>query len=368
MTDPTFVPGLELCGAFYREEVLPILRSEFPALVHSAGILGTGSEVAGFDDATSTDHHWGPRVMLFLSEVDLRREGERLHEMLAQELPTTFMGYSTNFGPPDAGGGGRLLIPVEGPPIAHRVEMASVSGYFTSMLGFDPTAGIADEDWLFVPSQRLHELTAGAVFHDGLETLEAARAALRWYPRDVWLYLIGHQWQRIAEEEPFVGRCAENGDELGSRVVAGRLVRDVMRLCFLLERRYATYSKWLGSAFSRLECAGVAGPMLESAMAAQDFAAREEALCAAYETVAGMHNALGIAAAVDPAVRLFYGRPFRVLGAERFAEAAFETMDAGVRAKLEPVLGSIDQWGDSTWLLSRPSQWRRLRSAYFGES
>ena len=100
MTEPTFLPGLELCGAFYWEAVRPILDAAFPSLAHSAGILGTGSEVAGFDDVTSTDHHWGPRVMLFLSEDDLRREGERLHESLAQGLPPTFMVMLLDTAPP----------------------------------------------------------------------------------------------------------------------------------------------------------------------------------------------------------------------------------------------------------------------------
>ena len=106
-----------------------------------------------------------------------------------------------------------------------------------------------------MPQQPLLEVTAGGVFHDGLGELIPMREKLAWYPHDVWLYLLASQWMRIAQEEPFVGRCAEAGDELGSRIVAGRIVRDLMRLCFLIERRYAPYSKWLGTAFARLDCA-----------------------------------------------------------------------------------------------------------------
>ena len=54
---------------------------------------------------------------------------------------------------------------------------------------------------------------------------------------------------RLAQEESFPGRCGEGGDEVGSRINAARLVRDVMRMCFLLERRYAPYGKGLGTAF-----------------------------------------------------------------------------------------------------------------------
>ncbi|NIV28224.1 MAG: hypothetical protein GWN58_01560, partial [Anaerolineae bacterium] len=67
---PDFVPGLELAGLYYREAVRPILQAHYPDLVHSAGLIGPGSEVLGFDDETSTDHSWGPRAVLFLSKEE----------------------------------------------------------------------------------------------------------------------------------------------------------------------------------------------------------------------------------------------------------------------------------------------------------
>ena len=36
------------------------------------------------------------------------------------------------------------------------------------------------------------------------------------------------------------------------RIVTARMAEKLMRLCFLIERRYAPYSKWFGAAFSRL--------------------------------------------------------------------------------------------------------------------
>jgi hypothetical protein len=56
------------------------------------------------------------------------------------------------------------------------------------------------------------------------------------------------QWQRISQEEPFPGRCAEAGDELGSALITARLARDSLRLVMLMRRRYPPYSKWLGTA------------------------------------------------------------------------------------------------------------------------
>ena len=147
------------------------------------------------------------------------------------------------------------------------MEVFGLSGWLTWRLGFDPRQGVTVRDWLATPWQRLAEVTAGAVFHDGTGELTRARAALSWYPRDVWRYLLSCQWSRIAEEEAFPGRCAEAGDELGSAVVTARLARDLMRLWLLMNRRYPPYSKWLGRAFARVPGSAGLGASLTAALA-----------------------------------------------------------------------------------------------------
>ncbi len=122
-------------------------------------------------------------------------------------------------------------------------------------LDFDADAEITPADWLTFPQQKLRTLTEGAVYHSGLGDLDALRERLSYYPRDVWLYLLAAGWMRISQEEPFVGRTGDVGDELGSRVIAARLIRDLMMLCFLIERVYAPYPKWFGTGFARLACA-----------------------------------------------------------------------------------------------------------------
>jgi hypothetical protein len=66
-----FVPGVELCGRYFHDLVEPILAREFPDLRYSAALIGYGSEILGFDTPMSTDHNWGPRVLLFFSPEDL---------------------------------------------------------------------------------------------------------------------------------------------------------------------------------------------------------------------------------------------------------------------------------------------------------
>ena len=332
-----FTPGLELAGLLYRDAVRPLLDRYYPRLPHTAALIGPGSEVLGYDTARSADHDWGPRLQLFLSPEDLGTHGTAISAVLARELPDSVAGYPTNF---MAVGTTRHMKPAPR-PIRHGVTVAELGSWLSGRLGFDPAGEITVVDWLATPTQVLAELTAGAVFHDDL-SLAPIRQRLRWYPDDVWRYVLACQWQRLSEEEAFVGRCAEVGDDLGSAVVAARLVRDLMRLSLLMARRYPPYSKWLGSAFASLPSA----PQLGPALATTDGRVRESALAAAYEVVATQHNAMRLTEPVDPATRRYHDRPYRVLHAERFAQALLATIkDPAVRVL--PMTGAIDQVVDN---------------------
>ncbi|MEE6261769.1 DUF4037 domain-containing protein [Plantactinospora sonchi] len=353
-----FVPGLELCRRFYVEAVRPLLDESFPGLGYAAGRLGPGSEVLGFDTRRSVDHDWGPRLDLFLSAEDLARHAEPIGTLLAVRLPKVFHGWPTHFAPP--GARVRVMTPTDG-PVAHRVLVAELGAWCTDQLGFDPRQGVDTLDWLAVPAQRLAEFTGGAVFHDSTGELTGLRDRLRWYPDDVWRHLLAAQWTRIAEEEAFVGRAAEAGDELGSRVVAARLVRELMRLCLLLARRFPPYQKWLGSAFAAVpEATGIAarlGDVLDG-----DADRRQAALCDAYELVGAWQNRLTLADPVDSTRRPFHDRPYPVLDAGRFA-AALVARITDPRLVAVPPVGAADQWTDSTAVLCRPRLARAVTAA-----
>jgi hypothetical protein len=218
-------------------------------------------------------------------------------------------------------------------------------------------------DWLVVPQQQLLGVVRGAVYHDGLGELTPLRQTLAWFPQPVWLWLLACQWRRIWQEEPFVGRAAEVGDALGARITCTRLVREVMRLHFLLARTYAPYTKWLGTAYRELPEAAVMIPKLQAALDATSDHAREEALCAVYESVAQLHNRAGLTEPVDTAPRPFHGRPYRVLSAERFVNACLAELEDQWLESL-PLIGSIDQCTDATDVVAYPEVARRLRSVY----
>jgi hypothetical protein len=218
-------------------------------------------------------------------------------------------------------------------------------------------------DWLTIPQQRLLGVVRGAVFHDTTGVLDRVRQHLRYFPPDLALWMLACQWRRIWQEEPFTGRAAEVGDEAGSRLVASRLVRDLMRLHFILCGEYWPYAKWFGSAYRALPGADELLPVFEAALDAPDYARREAALVAAYESLARRHNATGLTEPLDPNVALFHQRPFRVLRSDRFVEACLRNVaDPWLRSR--PPVGSIDQVVDSTDVLERPEVARALRALY----
>ncbi len=316
-----FIPGLRLSAEFYREAVAPILAAEFPEVPYSAALIGSGSEVLGFDTEMSSDHHWGPRVMLFLRDADHARYHEALRAALSEQLPRTFRGYPTNFTPPNPEDSGVQLLQVaESGPINHRVEMLTVRGFWLDYLGFDLDREIEPIDWLTFPEQKLRTLIAGAVFHDEIG-LQAVRDRFAYYPHEVWLYLLAAGWARIGQEEHLMGRAGYVGDEIGSALIGARLVRDIMRLCFLMERQYAPYPKWFGTAFQQLNSAATLTPILQQALSANNWQERQEYLGAAFEVIATRHNQLGLTEPLPEKTTSFFGRPFRVIGGEKFSRA-----------------------------------------------
>ena len=360
---PKFIPGLKLSRLFYESAVKPILNSAFPRVPHSAALIGWGSEVLGLDTPVSRDHHWGPRVLLFLSEKDYPKLKDKISDVLSDELPYEFMSYSTNYSEPEPNGV-RHPVRITSGPVNHMVNIYTVRSFFKARIGFDLNRRITVTDWLTFPQQRLLELTSGEVYYDGLGRLVPARERLHYYPKDVWLYMMAAQWTRISQEEAFVGRAGHVGDELGSQIVAARLIREMMKLSFLIERKYTPYSKWLGTAFSRLKIAKLLAPILRRTLLANTWKTRQKWLSQAYSVMARRHNALEITKPLSTKITNYYSRPYSVIFAERFAHAIKQAINEPRVKKIETDIGSIDQFTDSTDVIEDLALIKKLGAAY----
>jgi hypothetical protein len=361
---PPFISGIKLSELFFKEAVQPILHSHFPRLRYAAARLGYGSEVLGFDDEMSRDHDWGPRLTLFVPHDDLGYYKSAIDTRLRKNLPYEFHGYPTNWTLPHEDGTWALEDCQTG-QVNHRVEINSIRKFVLDYLGFDIEDELQYADWLTFPQQKLLGITAGAVFHDDIE-LKAVREYFSWYPEDVWLYLMASVWQRLGQESHLMGRAGEAGSELGSTIIATRLVRDIMRLGFLVEKHYAPYAKWFGQAFNRLDLAGELYPLLSKVLEARTWQARDERLAKAYKGIAGKFDSLGVIPPVNDQVAPFYSRPFYVVWGEKIAKDILAMIsDPGMReiASLSPI-GGIDLISDNTDLLAGAEFRKSLRQLF----
>ena len=364
---PLFIPGRELSRRFYWEAVRPLLDAYFPDLPHAAAPIGPGSDVLGFDTEMSTDHDWYPKVVLFLRDRDAGLE-EPIKQVLAECLPHQFLGFPVDSVPVAGEPRTHVMASRSEGPVLHNIIPMTLRAFARKWLAWEQDQPLEPADWLTFPSQVLRSVAAGAVHYDGTGELTAFRQQLTWYPHDLWLYLLAAGWQRIGQEEHLMPRAGFVGDELGSSLIGARLVRDAMSLCFLMEQQYAPYPKWFGSGFRQLACAADLTPIFWRAQQAGTWQVREGALAEAYEYLARWHNRLGITPTLPETVSGFYNRPFQVIHGDRFANAIREQIaDPEVQKIAERgLLGSIDQFSDSTDLRSDIAWRRLLRRLYTG--
>ena len=334
--------GIELARSYFRDVVGPLLDRR-SGLRYAAARLGGGSDVLGLDDAMSRDHDWGLRLNVLVPTEEVGAVGAYLEE----SLPASYAGMPTRFGTTWGAG------------VRSQVQVDSMRDFAVSRLGLDPRDGLDPEAWLGLTGQSVLEVTAGEVFHDGAGELTAVREALRWYPQDVWRYVLAADWSRLAEELPLAGRAGQRGDDTGSRVVMGRLVRTAMHLRFLLSRRWPPYAKWLGTAYARLDVADGTGPALARAMSAATWPDREEGLVEALDALLATQRSLGLPTP-ERATEPFWDRPFRTVSPDVARLLLDDVTDPAVRALPEGI-GAVEQWADSVAVLG-PAH-RRLAMA-----
>lgn len=311
---------------------------------HAAGRLGSGSDVLGLDDDISRDHDWGLRLTVLVEDDAVAAD---VRSRLDADLPEEFAGLPTRF-------------PTSWDPTpTHKVEVATTNAFVRSRLGVLPDELDDPRPWLRLTGQSILEVTAGPVFVDTPGRITAVRERLAWYPHDVWLYVLASGWRRIAQELPFVGRTAERGDDLGSRVVAARLARDLMHLCFLVERTWPPYPKWFGTRFGQLGLAAAVGPALTAALGATEWRSREAGLLDAIAHVHERQRAAGLPS-VDTPVVPFWDRPYRSIE-ENLVVVLTEAITDPAVAALPPGVGSVEQWVDNVDVLSWPDRRANLR-------
>ncbi|MFC1586691.1 DUF4037 domain-containing protein [Planctomycetota bacterium] len=398
-----FLKGKDLCEQFYLEAVKPVMEKFFPDTCYSAALLGLGSDVLGYDTDMSMDHDWGPRVTLFLDEADSkiarrycldedsirrRRElalrdveptgydalelrglhslGDDVDYVLRQELPHEFKGFPTSYSC-HRDSSTRFMEKRDSGEVNHNVTIQTLRGFWLQYLNYDIDKQLKVVDWLTFPEQLLCGISSSRLFHDGLGRFKPVRDKLNYYPHEVWLYLLANQWQRLwSIELAILDRCSQVHNELGFRLMLARIIRNLMKLCFLMERKYAPFAKWFETAFAQLPCASDLTPLFIQILAASSRQEQHSNMLKAFEIVADMHNGLGITEPLPFQVTQFATRPFLVVAGEKFADAIRAKISDKEILSLPENTGSIDQFvsDDAVWVLGLPAQFNKLKSMY----
>jgi hypothetical protein len=348
--------GLDLNERYYREAVRPLLDANFPGLEHSAALIGWSSEVLGFDDDTSADHNWGLRFWLFLCADDAEKYSDQVDKCLADNLPAEFLGHPVAFEYVEQRGERKYH--------RHNINIETVPEYFQKYLGADPNRELSPADWLTFPQHKLRGVTSGRVFYDGLGELESARKLLAWYPRDVWYYMLAAQWQKVFEEQAFIGRCGQGGDHLGSAVIAARQIDNLIKLCFLIERTYAPYSKWLGTAFSKLTSAADLTPIFTEVLGVAGWKEKERKLAEAYPLVIRRFNSLGIVKPMSEEVSRYFSRPMLTIQDESAVKNLLGAIEDERVRNIGHTLGSVNQVMEASAPLDDSFLVERLKALY----
>ena len=243
---------------------MPMLREQFAALLPhlAAGLLGSGSECFGFDDAVSRDHDFEPGFCIFLPGEDVvdRRAGFQLERAYAK-LPREFEGVSRP-----------MLLPVGGA----RRGVLRTGEFFTEKVGA-PDGALTLGQWLSLPEQTLAEATNGEVYFDNAGELSAIRERLAYFPEDVRLKrLAGHLLLMAQSGQYNYARCLAHGEPAAAQMAVGEFVKSALSAVFLLNRRYQPYYKWSFRALRGLPLLSELAAPLEALLTTDNAAPAEK--------------------------------------------------------------------------------------------
>jgi hypothetical protein len=321
-----FIKGLKLNEDYALHIVKPLIDRHYPELNYALGLVGYGSDVLGFDTEISMDHNWGPRLVLFLEDNRYDELYEELDELFKFQLPVSFQGFPTNFTHPSTDST-QSMEAIEKNPVNHLIQITTVSRFVEASLGFDMYHELTLKDWLYFSEQGLLELTEGKIFFDSIGTITQIRSTMKRFPKDILRIKLASLWERIANEEAFVGRCLDTGDDIGLRLITARIINTLMKICFYLEERFIPYSKWFGSAFDTLLIAKEIKASFMSCLTMKEADKIPRALADLYTLVVNYQNSKSLTEVIDSNVQYYYSRPYTVIFANRIVDALIDSIE-----------------------------------------
>lgn len=250
--------GREISIEFIHVIVWPLMQKSLGDQANrlAIAVIGTGSDVSGLDDEVSRDHHWGPRANIMLLPEDAENLLPKVDEVLARDLPSQFRGFTVT----------------RDVKIMTGVCSTTIHQFFEYFLG---TAQLPESnlDWLGLCETDLNHVTGGVVVIDGPGELTRRRHILAYYPEPVWMKRIADWCMYITgRDAPYnLYRVAKRDDHLTGAIYKALYLKQAMEMAFMLNRRYAPYTKWLNRTFRALpRFASDMAPMIDAIAAETD--------------------------------------------------------------------------------------------------
>jgi len=243
--------GIELSRNYFEAYGAAMLKERFPEWADrlAVGLVGSGSECFGFDDAMSQDHDFEPGFCIFLPEEDVldRKTAFQLERAYAA-LPKEFLGFSRPKLSP-VGGNRRGVIRL---------------GDFLELRTGSRDGILPMERWLRLEEQYLAEIVNGELFWTGDGVFAAIRERLSHQPADVRCKKLAGRLLGMAQAGQYnYPRCLAHGEPAAAQLAIGEFVRHAIAVIFLLNERYLPYYKWQFRALRGLSLLGSEAETLE---------------------------------------------------------------------------------------------------------
>ncbi|MHA2217080.1 MAG: DUF4037 domain-containing protein [Candidatus Hodarchaeales archaeon] len=158
-------------------------------------------------------------------------------------------------------------------------------------------------------------------------------------------------------------RTGSIGDDLGSRIEATRLVRHIIRLLFIINKRFIPYPKWLTSIFTELDGAQELSPLLTKILNSDKWREREDLLCQSYLFLLKKQNSLEITPMIHLKPQSYHSRDQVVVDVIKIIEELNNLLKFPL-SEIRYPLGSIDHFIEDTHILCDPHLAKNLHLLY----
>lgn len=237
--------GLELSRKYY-EAYGKAMLAKFPELERefAVGLVGRGSECFGFDDETSRDHDFGPSFCIFLRREIYEQYADKVQDAY-DAMPREFMGFP-----------GRSMEETG----KGRVGVLCIEDFYYGLLGTEHVPA-SNQEWLALRDENLATATNGEVFEDRLGVFTDIRnGLLSYYPEDVRIKKIVARMARAARAGQYnYARAMFRAERVAAELFLHEFIKEAMALVYLLNKKYAPFTKWLHKGMENLaSCSEIA--------------------------------------------------------------------------------------------------------------